>query len=69
VELQAEPPLDPALAKALWAVLEDVGPWSSEPGHYGDRWRRAAVTEGIEGDEVAFDYAFSPRRTRGATRA
>jgi hypothetical protein len=29
-------------------------------------WQRAALAEAVERDE---DYAFSPRSTRGATRA
>ena len=66
--LDAEPPLDPAVAKALASLLEDVVP---EPAGQSrdDPWRRAGLTEAVEDLEPPADYALSPRSTRGATRA
>jgi hypothetical protein len=69
VNLEATPPLDPALAKALVALLEDLD--ARSPAHDGDdsAWRRAALAEAISDSDDAVDYALSPRSTRGATRA
>jgi hypothetical protein len=69
VELRAEPPLEPGVAKALATMLEEVDALGS--GCNGDEsaWRRAGLIEAVDGAEDAFDYAFSPRSTRGATRA
>jgi hypothetical protein len=68
VTLDAEPPLDPAVANALASVLEDVlrGPAALSRD---DPWRRAGLTEAVEEVEPPADYALSPRSTRGATRA
>ena len=65
--------MTPALAdsesRALLVALEraDVGP-SDAPAYEG-AWRRAALLEAVDGDDGDDGYAFSPRRTRGATRA
>lgn len=69
MELRAEPPLEPAVAKSLATMLEEVDALGS--GCNGDEsaWRRAGLVEAVDGAEDAFDYAFSPRSTRGATRA
>jgi hypothetical protein len=50
-------------------MLEEVDALGS--GRNGDEsaWRRAGLVEAVDGAEDAFDYAFSPRSTRGATRA
>jgi len=68
VTLDAEPPLDPAVAKALASLLEDVVPAPAGLSR-DDPWRRAALTEAVEEEELPADYALSPRSTRGATRA
>jgi hypothetical protein len=69
VNLEATPALAPALARALAAVLEDVD--ARRIAHDGDdsAWRQAGLAEAVGEAEDAFDYAFSPRNTRGATRA
>lgn len=54
------PPVDEEVEDALREVLEPVR--KPEPS----AWWRAAVDEAVERDE---SYAFSPRSTRGATRA
>jgi hypothetical protein len=53
-----------AVAKAALR-LEQSAPAGSSA------WRRTALEESVERDPLAvrLDYAFSPRRTRGATRA
>jgi hypothetical protein len=69
VNLEATPALDPALAKALAALLEGLD--ARNPPHNGDdsAWRRAGLAEAISDSDEAVDYAFSPRSTLGATRA
>jgi hypothetical protein len=63
------PVVDPALEDALVSVLDEAGLLTAQdPGRRG-AWRRAALDEAVEPDDLAPDYAFSPRRTRGATRA
>ena len=69
VELDARPPLDPALARALATLLEDVSPWPPTQARPTDAWRTAGLAEAVEGDDEAVVYARSPRSTRGATRA
>jgi predicted secreted protein len=69
VELRAEPPLEPAVARALAALLEDVEALRSGCNGGESAWRRAGLVEAVDGAEDALDYAFSPRSTRGATRA
>jgi hypothetical protein len=60
MKLEVTPPVEPDVEDALRALLE--------PARQPERsaWWRAAVAETVERDE---DYAFSPRSTRGATRA
>ena len=54
------PPVETDVEQALREALESI----REPER--SAWWRAAVDEAVERDE---DYAFSPRSTRGATRA
>lgn len=54
------PPVDEEVAQALREALEST----REPQR--SAWWHAAVDEAVDRDE---DYAFSPRSTRGATRA
>ncbi len=62
MRLDVTPPVDEELAEALGDLLaEERAPAPSQPA-----WQRAALMEGVECDE---GYAFSPRSTRGATRA
>jgi hypothetical protein len=68
MRLQVLPAVEPAVEDALFEALHEAG----VPGDEGSRldpWRRAALDESVDRDDDALDYAFSPRRTRGATRA
>jgi hypothetical protein len=69
VDIEATPPLEEREHRALLIALEqvDVGTRGDEPYRYA--WRRAALSEAALGDDVDVCYAFSPRSTRGATRA
>jgi hypothetical protein len=69
VKIDAKPELDPEVERALRDVVADA---SADRSGYSAPWRRAALTEGVDREESADEpvrYAFSPRRTRGATRA
>ena len=66
------PPVEAALQQAILGVLEEAGVRASSAAGYDQAWRRAALHEGVEGDEGVEQpggYALSPRSTRGATRA
>lgn len=55
--------------RALLVALERTtvrGP-GAEP--FDSPWWRAGLREAVDGDELDPGYAFSPRSTRGATRA
>jgi hypothetical protein len=67
VDVEATPPLSESEQRALVVALEQVTPTSAEP--YRAAWRLAALREAALGDEAEVGYAFSPRNTRGATRA
>jgi hypothetical protein len=69
VEFEAIPPLEEREHRAVLVALEklDVGIRADEP--YRHAWRWAALSESALGDDVEVAYAFSPRSTRGATRA
>ncbi|HJR94419.1 MAG TPA: hypothetical protein VJ807_03225 [Gaiellaceae bacterium] len=69
MHLEATPPLSEGEHRALVAALEHaVSSWQAlDP--YGKSWRQAALREAALGDETEIGYAFSPRSTRGATRA
>jgi hypothetical protein len=69
VDLVSTPPLDAAVRQALLAAFEEAGERTSGPSVYEDRWRRAALSEAVEGDQLEVGYALSPRSTLGATRA
>jgi hypothetical protein len=63
------PSVEDAERRALQAALQAVGASTDGSPRYADSWRHAALHEGVEPDELDADYALSPRRTRGATRA
>ena len=69
MDVEAAPPLEESERRALLVALEQagVGPPGDEP--YRNAWRLAALAETALGDEAESGYAFSPRSTRGATRA
>jgi hypothetical protein len=71
MRLDAMPSLDPAVARALLDLLAEIGPDDASTA-YSAAWRRASLREGVDGEESSGEtpgYAFSPRSTRGATRA
>jgi len=69
VDIEVTPTLEEREHRALLVALEqvDVGTPDAEPYRHG--WRLAALSEAALGDDVEVAYAFSPRSTRGATRA
>jgi hypothetical protein len=69
VQVAATPPLEEREHRALLVALEqvDLGTRAGEP--YRHAWRLAALSEAALGDDAEAAYAFSPRSTRGATRA
>ena len=66
--LEVLPAVEPAVEDALFPALRDAGVLADESPR-PEPWRRAALDEAVAPDDDALDYAFSPRRTRGATRA
>ena len=68
MQVEVTPPLAGPEQRALLAALEQAEVGEPEPDLYVQAWRLAALqeSEAVERDE---DYAFSPRSTRGATRA
>ena len=68
MDIDATPAVTGTERDALVAALErtDVHPSGTRP--YESAWRLAGLREAADCDEDA-RYAFSPRRTRGATRA
>jgi hypothetical protein len=55
--------------RALVAALEQADLRPRGDATYRQEWRLAALQEAALGDEAEVGYAFSPRSTRGATRA
>jgi hypothetical protein len=68
MDVEVIPPLEDGERHALLAALELAGPTTSPDDPYRQAWRAAAVREAVD-DEAEVGYAFSPRSTRGATRA
>ena len=68
MDIDATPAVTGTERDALLAALErtDVRPSGMRP--YESTWRLAGLREAADDEEDA-RYAFSPRRTRGATRA
>jgi hypothetical protein len=70
MKLDSTPAVDPVVERALLDVLADMS--LEDAPAYAAAWRRAALQEGLEREEGSGEpvaYAFSPRSTRGATRA
>jgi hypothetical protein len=70
MRLDSTPAVNPVVARALLDVLADRS-LEAAPA-YAAPWRKAALQEGVEREEGSGEpvaYAFSPRSTRGATRA
>jgi hypothetical protein len=68
MDADVTPPLDDRERRALLLALELVVPRERAGEPYGHAWRVAALREGVD-DDADVSYAFSPRSTRGATRA
>jgi hypothetical protein len=69
VELTVSPPVDDPTERALNTALRAIEVDTPRVRAYDDAWRRAALHEGVEGDDAEVGYVPSPRSTRGATRA
>jgi hypothetical protein len=69
MELDTTPAVDAVVRQALLGALREAGVDSSRASGYEGAWRRAALREAVEGDELELGYALSPRSTLGATRA
>jgi hypothetical protein len=67
-DVEVTPPLEDGERRALLAALELTGPSASAYDPYRQVWRAAGLRESVD-DEAEVGYAFSPRSTRGATRA
>jgi hypothetical protein len=69
VEIVVAPAVTSTKQRALLLALERTG--VRRPGAQQDHrtWWRTGLREAVEGDELDAGYAFSPRNTRGATRA
>ena len=68
MDIDATPAVTGSERAALLVALERADIRSSGAGPYESTWRLAGIREAADDDEDA-RYAFSPRRTRGATRA
>ena len=69
MNLDVVPPLDDRARRALVRALEETTLRSHRDDPYRQAWRLAALEEAALGDDAEVGYAFSPRSTRGATRA
>ena len=68
MEIDVTPPLARSEQHALLAALGEAHADEPEGDLYRQAWRVAGLREGARDDPDA-GYAFSPRSTRGATRA
>ena len=69
MDIEVTPPLEEREHRALVGALEQVDVGTPAAESYRQAWRLAALSEAALGDVVEVAYAFSPRSTRGATRA
>ena len=68
MNIDATPAVTGTERNALLAALERTDVRPPETRSYESTWRLAGLREAADNDDDA-GYAFSPRRTRGATRA
>jgi hypothetical protein len=68
MEVEVTPPLEQDERHALLVALERAEVHERAGEAYRRAWRVAGLREGVD-DEAEVSYAFSPRSTRGATRA
>lgn len=69
MDIEVTPPLEEREHRVLVGALEQVDVGTPADESYRQAWRLAALSEAALGDDVEVAYAFSPRSTRGATRA
>lgn len=69
MDLIVTPEVGPEEQRALLMALESAELRRPGAGPYEQAWRSAGLRESVEDDDPDIGYAFSPRRTRGATRA
>jgi hypothetical protein len=67
VEITPEPA--PTERRALLLALEQANLRGSTAEIPRNAWRVAALCEAVDAEDADLRYAFSPRSTRGATRA
>jgi hypothetical protein len=68
MDVDVTPPLEDGERRSLVHALELAELRVGVGDPYRDAWRAAGLREGVDDDEEV-RYAFSPRNTRGATRA
>ena len=68
MDVDVSPPPADEERRALLLALELAEPRERAGESYRQAWRVAGLREGVDDDEEV-RYAFSPRSTRGATRA
>jgi hypothetical protein len=69
VEVDATPAVTGNERDALLVVLERADLRPPRTWSYESTWRLAGLREAAADDDEDARYAFSPRKTRGATRA
>jgi hypothetical protein len=69
VRIVVLPHVSSAEQRALQIALERIDVRPSGSKRYEQAWWRAGLREAVDADEQWVGYAFSPRSTRGATRA
>ena len=69
MDVEATPPLEERERRALLVALEQIDLGTRAGERYRHAWRLAALSEAALGEDADVAYAFSPRSTRGATRA
>jgi len=70
VTVEIAPRLPEAEQEAVSHALERAGiRLDGRPEAYASAWRRTAARESVDNVPAPALYAFSPRSTRGATRA
>ena len=70
MKLEVVPPLSPPEQEALTEALARAGlELDGPPPGYASAWRRVGLAEATGSGDESDGYAFSPRSTRGATRA
>lgn len=69
MEVEVTPELEATERRALLVALERVNHRGSAADRRPQAWRLAGLREAVGDEDAEGRYAFSPRSTRGATRA